>query len=101
MSRGPNFTMGGLEPSTQRACVRTRKRRHSRWQKLFAAWTRRGWMAGSEAGHGEKEAAYCACVVRGLPFSVTKVAIALMGTVPRLMPSWILPASTKNVSPGL
>jgi len=36
---------------------------------------------------------YGAGEVNGLPFSITKVAMAFTGDVPLLMPSWILPGS--------
>jgi hypothetical protein len=39
-------------------------------------------------------------VVSGLPFSTTKVATALTGDAPLLMPSCILPPSMKTESPA-
>src|SRR5688572_21915890 len=44
---------------------------------------------------------YFSCVVSGFPFSMTKLAIALTGVLPWLMPSCTFPASTCSVSPAL
>jgi ring-1,2-phenylacetyl-CoA epoxidase subunit PaaD len=45
--------MAGLDPATQRASVREPITPHAP-RESFAAPTRGGWVAGSEAGHGEK-----------------------------------------------